>query len=72
MRSVLSGTNPSCCDDPVVLFRHPPGCLDDLIFVVWDDLDSLEVDAEIEAVLGEEVGVGVPGLTVQHLVADDC
>lgn len=63
----------SRCDDKVVLVRHPSGGFDDLVFIIGDDLDPFELDAEIEAMLGEEVGVcwrsqDIPSVSINTLV----
>lgn len=45
--------------DKIISRTQPPRGIGDLVHVVWNDLDPTEVDPEIEAVLGEEIGVGV-------------
>ena len=46
-------------DDKVVRRRHARACFDDLIFVVGNDFDALEVDAEGEAEFGKIGRIGV-------------
>jgi hypothetical protein len=55
----MGGSDTPGSDDEVVLLRHPPGGLDDLILVIGNDFDLLEFDTEVKALLGEKVTVRV-------------
>lgn len=59
---VVGGAYSAGCDDEVVFGGHAAGGFDDFGFVVGDDFDAGEGDAEGEAVFGEVGGVCVDGL----------
>ncbi len=46
-------TDSSASDDQVISGAHPSHCFDNLALVILYDLDSLEVDTELEAELGK-------------------
>jgi hypothetical protein len=55
----MSRSDSTRTDDEVVLLGHPPGSFHDLFLVIGDDLDLLELDAEVETLFGEKVAVRV-------------
>ena len=55
-------TNSSRGNDKVIPTAHSPDGFDDIVLIVGDDLYPFELDAEAEAVFGEEGGVGIDGL----------
>lgn len=61
----LRGPDPARRDDEVVVRAHAPGGFDDLGLVVANDLDALQLDAEVEAVAGEERRVSVDSLPLE-------
>ncbi|KAI7080725.1 Molybdopterin binding protein [Hortaea werneckii] len=79
---VVGGADAARGHDHVVVVAHAARGLDNLGFIVGDDLDTLQVDAEREAILGEPGAVAemddlfvgedvATDLPTQHLVADD-
>lgn len=50
---VVGGPDATGCDDEVVVGGHAAGGFDDFGFIVGDDFDAFEGDAEREAVFGE-------------------
>lgn len=48
----VRGSNAAAGDDEVIAGAHTSHCFDDIFFVIGDDLDSLQLDAEREAELG--------------------
>lgn len=60
--------NATACHDEVVFIAHASDSLHNLAFVVGDDLDAFELDAEREAEAREEVRVCVFGLESVSLI----
>lgn len=55
-------SNSSAGDDKVIAGAHAADCFHNVLLIVGDDLYTLQLDAEGEAELGQEGGVGVDGL----------
>ena len=58
----LRGTDPATCYDKIEFGAHLPRRLDDLLFIISDDFDTLEIDAEGETVFGKIRRVRICGL----------
>jgi hypothetical protein len=67
---IMCWSNAARCHYKVVVLRHALGGLDDFRFIVGDDFDALEVDAEGEAEFGEPGGVGIDGLSFMSVQPD--
>jgi len=55
----MGRSDPTGTDDKVVFLGHPPGSLDDFLLVIGNDLDPLELDTQVETLLGEKVAVRI-------------
>jgi hypothetical protein len=67
---VMGWPNAARCHNKVVVLRHALSGLDNLRFIIGDDLDALEVDAEREAEFGEPGRVGIDGLSLMSVQPD--
>jgi len=46
--------NPPGCYNHVIVIAHSPYCFNDFTFIVGNDLDSFQLNAQFETVLGYE------------------
>lgn len=65
---VRCGANPAACHDEVIHLRHASCRFNNVRLLIGNHFDSSQVDAQVEAPLGEVIAVRVFCLAVQHLV----